>query len=85
MTQFEASTGECYTLVTAKRHVEDLFTICQKMENNDHLMSLLRSLYSELEYKHDVLRSPELSQLATSKSRYFAKRSNSDNGHYDRE
>lgn len=85
MTGIEASTGKCYNVVVAKRHIEDLFIICQKMDNNDHLMRLLRHLYSELEYKHDVLRSPELSQLATSKPGDSIKNSNTQNGHYDRD
>lgn len=84
-TGIDVNRKECYTLVNAKQHVEELFTIAERIPNNERIKQLLRSLYCELEFKHDVLRSPELQVLATSKPGDSVSDNHTENGHYDRD
>ena len=84
-TGIDVNSGKCYSLVAAKRHVEELFILAEKIDSNDRVKSLLRQLYSEFEYRHDVLRSPELQVLATSKPGNSVPGNYTENGHYDRD
>ena len=70
MSEIEVRTKECYILELAKNHVVELIKLSKQMDHPSYLDGLLNSLYEELEYQHNVLRSPELSQLASRKQRH---------------
>lgn len=59
----EVRTNECYHIEHAKRHVLELKNIASHLKHQSYVNGLIDSLYNELEYQHDVLRSPHLSQL----------------------
>ncbi|UNH61142.1 hypothetical protein SSZBM1_25 [Synechococcus phage S-SZBM1] len=84
-TGIDVASGKCYTLVEAKRLVEQLFVVAERIDTNDRVKSLLRQLYGELEFRHDVLRSPELQVVATSKPGDSIPSNYTENGHYDRD
>ena len=62
-TGIDVRTKECYVLEDAKNKVLDLMTTCKDIKS-DYLQGLLDSIYNELDYQHEMLRSPHLSQLA---------------------
>lgn len=62
-TGIDVRTKECYVLEDAKNKVLDLMTTCKDIQS-DYLQGLLDSIYNELDYQHELLRSPHLSQLA---------------------
>lgn len=68
MSGISVRTKECYNIELAKQHVHELMRITSGLNHQSYVKGLLESLYKELEYQHDVLRSPELSRLATEQS-----------------
>lgn len=64
MSGIEVRTKECYNIELAKQHVHELMRITSGLNHQSYVKGLLDSLYQELEYQHDVLRSPALSRLA---------------------
>jgi hypothetical protein len=67
-TGIDVRTRECYVLEDAKNKVLDLMTTCKDIKS-DYLQGLLDSIYNELDYQHEMLRSPQLSQLAAEQPR----------------
>ena len=67
-TGIDVRTKECYILEDAKNKVLDLMTTCKDIKS-DYLQGLLDSIYNELDYQHEMLRSPQLSQLAAEQPR----------------
>ena len=67
-TGIDVRTKECYVLEDAKNKVLDLMTTCKDIES-EYLQGLLDSIYNELDYQHEMLRSPLLSQLAAEQPR----------------
>jgi len=59
----DVRTNECYHIEKAKRHVLELKSMVSQLKHQSYVDGLIDSLYNELEYQHDVLRSPHLSQL----------------------
>lgn len=67
-TGIDVRTKECYILEDAKNKVLDLMTTCKDIKS-DYLQGLLDSIYNELDYQHEMLKSPQLSQLAAEQPR----------------
>ena len=67
-TGIDVRTKECYVLEDAKNKVLDLMTTCKDIQS-EYLQGLLDSIYNELDYQHELLKSPELSQLAAKQPR----------------
>jgi len=67
-TGIDVRTKECYVLEDAKNKVLELMTTCRSVKS-DYVQGLLDSLYNELDYQHELLKSPHLSQLATKQPR----------------
>ena len=63
-TGIDVRTRDCYVLEDAKNRVLELMTITNNIDS-DYIQTLLTQLYSELDYRHELLKSPHLSQLAT--------------------
>jgi len=61
--KIEVSTKECYALVKAKQHVEQLMTLTSKLERSTYITKLLNQLHKELEYQHEVQRNPSLLKI----------------------
>ena len=60
----DVRTRECYHIELAKQHVLELKRVIDHLHHKDYLNGLVDSMYHELEYQHELLRSPELSRLA---------------------
>lgn len=67
-TGIDVRTKECYVLEDAKNKVLGLMTTCKDIKS-EYLQGLLDSLYNELDYQHEMLKSPQLSQLAAEQPR----------------
>ena len=61
--KIDVSTKECYTLVKAKQHVEQLMTLTSKLERSTYITKLLNQLHKELEYQHEVRKNPNLVKI----------------------
>lgn len=68
-TGIDVRTKECYVLEDAKNKVLDLMSTCKDVES-EYLQGLLDSIYNELDYQHELLKSPHLSQLAAKQPRH---------------
>ena len=67
-TGIDVRTKECYVLEDAKNKVLDLMTTCKDIQS-EYLQGLLDSIYNELDYQHEMLKSPQLYQLAAEQPR----------------
>ena len=54
---------ECYHIESAKQQVLELKRVAQHLNHRTYIDGLIDSLWNELEYQHELLRSPQLSQL----------------------
>tara|TARA_B100000123_G_C25384842_1_gene277486 strand:+ start:204 stop:419 length:216 start_codon:yes stop_codon:yes gene_type:complete len=61
--KIDVSTQECYTLVKAKQHVEQLMGLTNKLERSTYVTKLLNQLYKELDYQHEVRKNPDLLKI----------------------
>ena len=61
--KIDVSTQECYTLVKAKQHVEQLMSLTSKLERSTYVTKLLDQLYKELDYQHEVRKNPDLLKI----------------------
>lgn len=61
--KIDVSTQECYTLVKAKQHVEQLMGLTSKLERSTYITKLLNQLYKELDYQHEVRKNPDLLKI----------------------
>jgi len=61
-TGIDVRTRDCFVLEDAKNKTLDLMTTCKDIKS-DYLQNLLTQLYSELDYRHELLKSPQLSEL----------------------
>ncbi len=61
--KIDVSTQECYTLVKAKQHVEQLMGLTSKLERSTYVTKLLNQLYKELDYQHEVRKNPDLLKI----------------------
>ena len=61
--KIDVSTQECYTLVKAKQHVEQLMGLTSKLERSTYVTKLLNQLYKELDYQHGVRKNPDLLKI----------------------
>ncbi len=66
--KIDVSTQECYTLVKAKQHVEQLMGLTNKLERSTYVTKLLNQLYKELDYQHEVRKNPDLLKITTNDS-----------------
>jgi hypothetical protein len=66
-TGIDVRTRECYLLEDAKNKVLELMSTCKRIES-DYVQGLLDSLYNELDHQHELLRTPQLRELAAKQS-----------------
>jgi len=66
--KIDVSTQECYTLVKAKQHVEQLMSLTSKLERSTYVTKLLDQLYKELDYQHEVRKNPDLLKITQNDS-----------------
>ena len=66
--KIDVSTQECYALVKAKQHVEQLMGLTSKLERSTYVTKLLNQLYKELDYQHEVRKNPDLLKITTNDS-----------------
>ena len=66
--KIDVSTQECYALVKAKQHVEQLMGLTNKLERSAYITKLLNQLYKELDYQHEVRKNPDLLKITKNDS-----------------
>mgnify|MGYP001298231518 FL=1 len=64
----DCNTQECFTVIRAKNLTEELIQLSNKLERQSYVTKLLKQLYSELEYQHELLKNPSLKQLKSNDS-----------------
>ena len=64
----EVNTKQCYILEVSKNHVVELMGLARQLNQSTYINGLLDSLYNELDHQHELLKSPQLSQLERSES-----------------
>lgn len=64
----EVNTKRCYVLEVSKNHVVEMMKLAQQLDQSTYINGLLDSLYNELDHQHELLKSPQLSQLERVKS-----------------
>ena len=62
------NTKECYILELCKNHVLEMIKLSSQLDHQTYIEGLLDSLYNELDHQHELLKSPQLSQLERSES-----------------
>jgi len=66
--RIEVNSQECFAVVRAKNLTEELISLSSKLERQSYVTKLLKKLYSELEYQHELLKNPSLQQLKSNDS-----------------
>ena len=66
--RIEVNSQECFAVVRAKNLTEELIQLSSKLERQSYVTKLLKKLYSELEYQHELLKNPSLQQLKSNDS-----------------
>ena len=66
--RIEVNSQECFAVVRAKNLTEELISLSSKLERQSYVTKLLKKLYSELEYLHELLKNPSLQQLKSNDS-----------------
>ncbi len=64
----EVNTKQCYILEVSKNHVVEMMGLARQLNQSTYINGLLDSLYNELDHQHELLKSPQLSQLERVKS-----------------
>ena len=64
----EVNTKQCYVLEVSKNDVVEMMTLAKQLDQSTYINGLLDSLYNELDHQHELLKSPQLSQLERSES-----------------
>ena len=59
----EVNTKQCYVLEVSKNHVVEMMGLARQLNQSTYINGLLDSLYNELDHQHELLKSPQLSQL----------------------
>lgn len=59
----QVNTKECYILELCKNHVLELMKLSSQLDQTNYVEGLLDSLYNELDHQHELLKSPQLSEL----------------------
>lgn len=59
----EVNTKQCYILEVSKNHVIEMMGLARQLNQSTYINGLLDSLYNELDHQHELLKSPQLSQL----------------------
>jgi hypothetical protein len=62
----DCNTQECFTVIRAKNLTEELIQLSNKLERQSYVTKLLKQLYSELEYQHELLKNPSLNKALKS-------------------
>lgn len=62
----DCNTQECFTVIRAKNLTEELIQLSSKLERQSYVTKLLKQLYSELEYQHELLKNPSLNKALKS-------------------
>jgi len=66
--RIEVNSQECFAVVRAKNLTEELIQLSSKLERQSYVTKLLKKLYSELDYQHELLKNPSLKQLKSNDS-----------------
>ena len=66
--RIEVNSQECFAVVRAKNLTEELISLSSKLERQSYVTKLLKKLYSELQYQHELLKNPSLQQLKSNDS-----------------
>jgi hypothetical protein len=64
--RIEVNSQECFAVVRAKNLTEELISLSPKLPRQSYVTKLLKNLYSELEYQHELLKNPSLKELSKS-------------------
>ena len=64
--RIEVNSQECFAVVRAKNLTEELISLSSKLSRQSYVTKLLKNLYSELEYQHELLKNPSLKELSKS-------------------
>jgi hypothetical protein len=64
----QVNTKQCYLLELSKNHVVEMMKLSKELDQSTYINGLLDSLYNELDHQHELLKSPQLSQLERGES-----------------